>query len=34
MRIPNGPLFKRYELYLMLALVIAFIAFANLHVVL
>lgn len=34
MRIPNGPLFKRYELYLMLALVLAFIGFASLHLVL
>ena len=34
MRIPNGPLFKRYEIYLMLALVAAFIGFASLHIVL
>jgi hypothetical protein len=34
MRIPNSPLFKRYELYLMLALALAFICFASLNVVL
>lgn len=34
MRIPNGPLFKRYEIYLMLALALAFIGFASLNIVL
>jgi hypothetical protein len=34
MRIPNGPLFKRYELYLMLVLALAFIGFASLNIVL
>jgi hypothetical protein len=33
MRVPNGPLFKRYEIYLMLVLVLAFIGFASLHIV-
>jgi len=34
MRIPNGPLFKRYEIYVMLALMLAFIGFASLNIVL
>ncbi len=34
MRIPNGPLFKRYELYLVLAAALVFIGFASLNIVL
>ncbi len=34
MRIPNGPLFKRYEIYLAVVLALAFIGFASLNIVL